>query len=307
VSGARDSAPLLLLEGARIAAGGATSEPLTARGGTQRLVLAGDFRPFFRLLSRDATLAGGRVELAGVPAADAGFGRVGVALRDPLLVPEWTPERYLVESARLLGLSPRDAALEVDSVLTTLSLGAFAKHRIHVLAVPLRRAVLFGHAMLGSPDVLCLESPFDELDHGGRAEIAEYLERATRGRRFVVSVSSLFGDGPERRLVEHADWVIVASNGRIATEGVPGRVLGQGRRYVATVTRGGNAFVAALAARGIAVQDHGVAVVPAPPDALPGVEPTEVALELPSGGSANDVVLAARDAGAPLIELVVVS
>jgi ABC-type Na+ transport system ATPase subunit NatA len=307
VSDVRDSAPLLLLQDARITAGGVTSEPLTARGGTQRLVLVGDFRPLFRLLSGDATLAAGRVELAGLPVTDASFGRVGVAPRDPPLVPDWTLERYLRESARLLGLSARDAGLEVESVLATLSLGGFAKHRIDVLAVPLRRAMVFGHALLGSPDVLCLESPFGELDQSGRGEVAAYLERATRGRRLVISVRSLPADGPERDLVERADFIIVESSGRIVSEGAAGRALGQRRRYVASVTRGAAAFVTALTGRGIAVQDGAVMAVPAPPDASPGAEPTEIVLELPSGKSANDVVLAARDAGAPLIELVPIS
>lgn len=304
MSDARDSAPLLLLQGARIAAGGVTSEALTARGGTRQLGLVGDFRPLFRLLTRDATLAAGSAELAGVPAADASAGTVGVALLDPPLVPEWTPERYLTESARLLGLSASDARLEVESVLATLSLGSFSRHRIDVLQKPLRRALLLAHAMLGSPDILCAEAPFAELERGAQAEVATYLERATRGRRLIVSARSVPGEGPERTLLARSDWLVVEALGRIANEGPPSRVLGHARRFVATVTRSGDAFVAALTARGITVRDGAVTHVPAPPDAQPGADPVEVALELPSGGSPNDVVLAAHAAGAPLVELV---
>ena len=183
MSDARDSAPLLLLQGARIEAGGVTSEALTARGGAQKVALVGDFRPLFRLLTRDAALVGGRAEIASVPAADAAASTVGVALSDPPHVPEWTPERYLTESARLLGLSERDARLEVESVLATMSLGAFARHRLDVLERPLRRAVGFAHAMLGSPDVLCLEAPLGELEPHAQSEVATYLERAATGRR----------------------------------------------------------------------------------------------------------------------------
>jgi ABC-type multidrug transport system ATPase subunit len=293
----------LLLAGACIAAGGVTSEPLTARGGVRHLSLVGDFRPLFRLLTRDATLVAGRAELVGIPAAEAG-GTVGVALSDPPLVPEWTPERYLTESARLLGLSERDARLEVEAAFAALSLGAFARHRLGVLEMPLRRAVLFAHAVLGAPDVVCVEAPFVDLERGAQAEVAAYLERATSGRRLIVSARSLPGEGPERALLGRADWVIVESHGRVANEGPPSRVLAGGRRYVATVTRAGDAFVAALTARGVTVREGSVTRVPAPPDAHPGADPVEVALELPSGGSPNDVVLAARSVGAPLIELV---
>jgi ABC-type taurine transport system ATPase subunit len=303
VSDARSTAPLLLLETARIAAGGVTSEPLSARGGTQKLSLIGDFRPLFRLLSKSATLVAGRVELAGVPVADAA-GSVGFAPCDPPLVPKWTPERYLTESARLLGLSERDARTEVESVLAALSLGAFARHRFDMVDVTLRRAVLLAHALLGSPDVLCVESPFVELDRAAQSEMATYLERAATGRRLILSTRSLPGDGPERVLLGRADWMVVESHGRITTEGPSARVLGQARRYVATVTRAGEAFIAALAARGITVREGAVTRVPPPPDAHPGADPLEVALELPSGLTPNDVVLAARSVNAPLVELV---
>lgn len=303
MSDSRDAAPLLLLQGARITAGGVTSEPLTARGGTRKLWLIGDFRPLFRLLTRDGTLVAGRAELAGIPVSEAAA-TTGVALLDPPLVPEWTPERYLTESARLLGLSERDARQEVDAVLAAISLGAFARHRLDVLERPLRRAMLFAHALLGSPDVLCVEAPFAELERGAQAEVATYLERAASGRRLIVSSRSLPGEGPERALLGKADWIVVESRGHVGEEGPPSRVLGNRRRFVATVTRSGDAFVAALVARGITVREGAVTRLPPPPDAHPGADPVEVALELPSGGSPNDVVVAARGAGAPLVELV---
>jgi ABC-type multidrug transport system ATPase subunit len=303
VSDPRDSAPLLLLEGARIAAGGVTSEPLSARGGTQKLSLIGDFRPLFRLLAKNATLVSGRAELVGVPVVDAARS-VGFAPCDPPVVPAWTPERYLTESARLLGLSERDARKEADSVLALLLLGGFARHRFDVLGLPLRRAVLLAHGMLGSPDVLCVESPFEELDGAAQSEVATYLERAAHGRRLILSARSLPGEGLERTLLGRADWVMVESRGRITTEGPASRVLGQARRYVATVTRASDAFIAALAARGITVRESALTHVAPPPDAHPGADPVEVALELPSGVGPNDVVLAAQSAGAPLVELV---
>ena len=65
--------PLLVLERARILAGGAVGEALTARGGVTRVTLIGAVRPIFRLLARDATLASGVARLAGVPLHEAVF------------------------------------------------------------------------------------------------------------------------------------------------------------------------------------------------------------------------------------------
>src|SRR5687767_12763750 len=111
--------PLLVLERARVLAGGAVGEALTARGGAERVTLVGNVRSLFRLLARDATLASGEARISGTPMMDAvALGVAGVALLDPPLPAEWTPERYLLESARLAGFAERDARREVERAIS---------------------------------------------------------------------------------------------------------------------------------------------------------------------------------------------
>jgi ABC-type Na+ transport system ATPase subunit NatA len=304
LSEASPISPLIALEAARIEAGGETSEPFDTHGGSRAVALVGNFRPLFRLLARDARLVSGRAEILGAPCGAAVAERVvGLALSDPPLPEDWTVERYLTESARLVGLDQKHARDEVDAALTSFGLSSFARHRLAQTARPLRRAVLLAHATLAAPPVLCAEAPLADLDPFGQAEVAAVLERAAVGRRLVVSFRGPRTNGAERAFARRADWVVVEENGRVSAEGPPERVLANGSRYVAVVTRASAAFIVALSELGIFVRRDAVTRLSMPPDATTGAEPVELVFELPHGTTANDVAVAARRAGAPLVEL----
>jgi len=294
--------PLLTLDGARIESTGTVSEPLTCRGGAERLVLVGNFRPLFRLLAGDARLGSGAAELAGGPLTSAvRSGSAGLALLDPPLVAGWTLERYLLESARLAGFAEADAKRTIEASLTYFELAGLRRVRLETLFPPMRRAALLAHATLGAPVVLCAEAPLSDLDAEGQAYVARALERAAYGRRLLVSVPTLLPEGAERALVNGADWVVEEHAGRIVREGP--RLEPVTRRYYATVTRSGASFLAALAARGFSA--HPTPHAPLRPDAeFPTADgPLRVVIELPRAATASEVLLAAHAAGAPVVEL----
>jgi hypothetical protein len=132
------------------------------------------------------------------------------------------------------------------------------------------------------------------LDATGRTYVAVALERAAYGRRIVVSVPTLAPEGLERAHVERADWVVEEHAGRVVRSGPPQSP--PSRHYFATVTRAGSAFLAALAARGLAAR-------PTPSSAGGGDGPLRVVVELSAEATSNDVMFAAHVAGAPLVEL----
>ena len=278
------------------------SEPLTAKGGTARVTFVGNVRPLFRLLARDATLESGEAQLLGVPFRDAVVtGVAGLALSDPPLPAEWTPQRYLLESARLSGLAEAEARRQTAAVIARFELAPYVHRRFADTVVAVKRVVLLAHAMLGSPRVLCVETPFVHLDPSSLAYVAAALEQAASGRHLVASVTSAT-DG-ERSLVERADWVVVAQGGRFVREGTPDLALEPSSRYAATVTRAADAFVAALAERGLRVTPADVA--PALLGFVPenAAEVRRVLVELPSGSSPDEIVRAANRVGSPLVEL----
>jgi ABC-type multidrug transport system ATPase subunit len=295
--------PLLVLNRARILAGGAVGEALTASGGAARVTFVGNVRPLFRLLAREATLESGEARLLGVPFRDAVVtGVAGLALSDPPLPAEWTPERYLLESARLSGLREAEARRQTEQAIAGFELGPFARRRFADTALAVKRIVLVAHATLGSPAVLCVEAPLANLDPSSLPYVSAALDRASSGRRLLASVTSAT-DG-ERALVDRADWVVVAQGGRFVREGTPSHAISPtGSRYAATVTRAADAFLAALAERGVRATPADVA------PALLGFAPENAAdvrrvlVELPDGASPDEIVRAAHRAGSPLVEL----
>jgi ABC-2 type transport system ATP-binding protein len=295
--------PLLVLERARVLAGGTVGEALTARGGAERVTLAGSVRSLFRLLARDATLASGEAQISGTPMTDAvALGVAGVALLDPPFPAEWTPERYLLESARLAGFPERDARREVEGAIARFELGDAARRLFRDTFVSVKRIVLLAHATIGSPRVLCAEAPLVGLDPSSRASVEVALERAASGRCLVASVTSTESPA-ERPLIERADWVIVVQGGHVVREGTPSFALMPSSRYAATVTAAGDAFLAALAERGVRATPADLA--PTLLGFVPrnAAEVRRVLVELHEGASPDDIVGAAHAVGAPLVEL----
>ena len=293
---------LLVLDNARIESGGSAGEPLCARGGDTRLALVGNFRPLFRLLAGDARLVSGTAELAGESLSEAvRRGTAGLALLDPPLVPGWTLERYLFESASLAGLTKSDAQRAGEAALGYFELTGLRRTRLDTMFAPVRRATFIALATLAAPAVLCVEAPLSDLDADGQTYVARALERAAVGRRLLVSVPTLLPEAAERELVARADWVVEEHAGRVVREGA--KLERSTRRYLATVTRGGPAFLEALAARGLAARPTPLAPVRAGEPTPNDGGQLRVVIEVPATASTREVLSAAEAAGAPLVEL----
>jgi hypothetical protein len=302
--GAPADAPLIELERARIRHRGALGGELSVTSAGALVVLVGDFSPLFALLSRSAELYSGIARVLGADAELAVQSRaVGLARADTRLPPEWTPERYLTESASLAGMSPREAARAVDEALVRLELARDARRRLADLAPAFRRVLLLAHATLGAPRALAVEDLLGGVDAGTQAYLASALERAVAGRPLLAGVRAVPAVGPERVLVERASSVVVERGGR-ATVSTVEAVLGAGTRYSALVTHSGDEFAARLLSSGIA------SVRTAANVGLLGFTPRDPAsvgrfvFDLPEGRTTADVVRAAHEAGAPLVELV---
>jgi len=302
---ASESAPLLELDRARIRHHGALGAELSLRSEGALVVLLGDFSALFALLARQAELYAGSARVFGASAELAiESGVLGLARADTRLPPEWTPERYLTESASLLGMAPREAARAVEEALTRFELAREARRKLADLGVPYRRVLLLAHATLGSPRALAADDWLGGVDSATQSYLAAALERAAEGRPLLIGVRGVRADGPERIVVERASSIFVERGGRVARADSALAVLGGGTRYSALVTHSGDAFALKLSESGIASVRAGANV------GLLGFAPRDPAavgrfvFELPADKTLADVVRAAHEAGAPLVELV---
>lgn len=295
---------LLALEGARFALPDGTQLPPMSVGASGRLaVLVGAFGFLFRALIGAVRLLGGSATVFGTPIDRAiGAGVAGLALAEPPLPPGFTLERYLRESAELLGMGTRAARRAAGDLLARYEIDRAAARRLESLAPVERRVLALVHATLSEPSVLFCETPLARLDDASGAYVESVLARATEGRRAVISVAD--PGGRERALLDRADVALVLDRHHAIARYTPGALPLGGSRVLATVTRRGPEFREALRARGLEPQP--LAPVPALQGLFGGQaeNPERVALELPAQDATRAVFAAAADADAPLVELV---
>lgn len=293
--------PLLHLEGARVALpDGSELGPWTASATGRRLALVGNFHAWFRLLEQRNRLAQGVAEVAGTPLERIlSSGRAGFAPLDPPLPEKWTLRRYLTESAALSPIrrsKPRDVAAQL---LSRFSLETLAERKLLGLNRVERRTVAVVRACANDPEILICEAPLSNLDDAAHDYLEGLLERVFEGRRSIVSVVD--PRGRERGLVERASSVL-----EIGLE--PNHVVERQRRAATrlwvSVTRRADELRAALRGRAHGVEPLGeVGMLTSLLGDVPGVTAQRFAVELQGSGSASDILAAAEECGAIVVEL----
>lgn len=207
-------APLLELEGARIAQGAFTTEPLTASGGTRLVALVGYFSPFFRLLRGEARLANGAVRLAGLDARKAV--RRGTALVTSQSVPPLrrTVRQFLTASARLSLVEKREAERRVAAVLERARLTDVADHALVDVGDGVRRRVSLARALSGTASLVVAEAPLAELDLATYGDVSALLDAIAEEHCLVLSFPAEPEPDRGRSLLERADFTLRFAPGR---------------------------------------------------------------------------------------------
>lgn len=226
----------------------------------ERVALLGDWSPLFKLLSGEAELAAGTLELSGLPARRAVVeGAAGVALLDPPLPQAWTAERVLASGAELAGIARKTAVKLAQKTLERLGLVELGARRVGQLALSDRRALVLAHALLTAPRVLCIEDPLVGLDTAGEEALLSVLARASVERRLLVSLSNLDRSAVARQLAATCTEQIRLVSGVAIREAAPSA---PSSRVTVTVSRHHREFAEALASRGLTAHPtHEVALL----------------------------------------------
>jgi cobalt transport protein ATP-binding subunit len=123
----------------------------------------------------------GRVEVAGLPVADAQLQeirrRVGIVFQDPddqLFMP--TVGDDVAFGPRNLGLPEAEVAARVREALEQVGMADAADRPPHHLSFGQRRRVAVATVLSMRPEILVLDEPSSNLDPAGRRELAEVLE-----------------------------------------------------------------------------------------------------------------------------------
>lgn len=107
----------------------------------------------------------------------------------PSLNPNLTVRQCLQQAALLLDTQAREAA-EVERLL---GIERFRDYRVRNLSLGNKRRVSIAHALLGNPELILLDEPFNGLDAGGVDDVLALIARlnAEFGTSFLLSSHQL--------------------------------------------------------------------------------------------------------------------
>ncbi|EYF04052.1 ABC transporter ATP-binding protein [Chondromyces apiculatus] len=237
----------------------------------------------------EARVVAGTLRLAGREVGRAAHRSIaGGAMLDPPLPVAWTAEAYVSWSAKLGGGPARAGRDLARAALTKVGLGHAALRQIGGLSLHERRALGLAAAVALSPAVVVLEDPLSGLDGSAAAFVMAAVAAVTEGRQALISVGHLRMSGATGALLQGATDLLVLAEGALVFAGAPAEVS-EGRRVYALVTRGQvERLREALEGRGLGVRGG----------------TTRLLVTLREGMTTRDIVAAAAEARAPLLEMV---
>lgn len=154
--------------------------PWSARTGQASRRLCGSARGVLRA---DA----GRVEVAG---------RIGYCPQEPGVLDLLKPHEHLVLFGRGLGLGPRDAITRGRHLLDQLHFASNEQTLARNLSGGSRQKLNLALALLGDPELLLLDEPYQGFDHGTYIDFWSFVDQWREGGRGVAIVTHLLAELP---------------------------------------------------------------------------------------------------------------
>lgn len=121
-----------------------------------------------------------------------------------------TLNRFMYYMAALKGISRKDAAREIDSLLATVHLSDVNHRFMGSFSGGMKQRALIAQAMLGNPKIIILDEPTAGLDPKERVAIRELIAQTAKDRIVIVS-THVVSD-----IESIAKCVIVMKKGQIA-------------------------------------------------------------------------------------------
>jgi len=180
--------------------------------------------------------------------------RVGYMPEHDCLMPDLSAVGFVSFMGRVSGL-PREVAISrAHDVLEFVGLKEERYRKIREYSVGMRQRVKLAQAIVHDPPLCFLDEPTSGLDPEGREEMLHLIEVLAKlgGHSFVLSTHLL----PDTEGL--VDQVLLLNAGRLLAAGPVATLLSQSRSDTVVRVKGdAPAFIAALAAKGVAVRADG--------------------------------------------------
>lgn len=119
----------------------------------------------------------GRITISGVPVSDPESRKqIGYLAEQHVIPPYLSGLGYLMRHASLIGLSGKNAAVEVDRVLEMVAMQGDEKKKSVTYSKGMKQRIGLAAAILGHPKLLILDEPIAGLDPIGIRQVRKILE-----------------------------------------------------------------------------------------------------------------------------------
>lgn len=119
----------------------------------------------------------GRITISGVPVSDPESRKqIGYLAEQHVIPPYLSGLGYLMRHASLIGLSGKNAAVEVDRVLEMVAMQGEEKKKSVTYSKGMKQRIGLAAAILGHPKLLILDEPIAGLDPIGIRQVRKILE-----------------------------------------------------------------------------------------------------------------------------------
>ena len=141
----------------------------------------------------------------------ASLRRVGAIIESPAFYP-YMSGRQNLEYFRFI--SGRGSPDDVDAVLEMVGLAGRGDDRFRTYSLGMKQRLGIGYALLGDPEIVCLDEPTNGLDPEGMIQVRELLRSLGGGNRTVLLSSHLLHE-----VEQVCDSVTIISKGKLVVQG----------------------------------------------------------------------------------------
>ncbi len=148
-----------------------------------------------------------------------------------------TVEEELAFTLKILGFDSNETRLRVDEMLERFNLKEYRRQYPRSLSGGEKQRVALASVLIAQPRVLILDEPTRGMEYGLKSELMDFLNEYRSQGNIVVLVSH-----DVETVAEHADRVILLSEGRIVVDGSKRDVLSKALLFSPQINRLVQAF-----------------------------------------------------------------
>ncbi len=197
----------------------------------------------FRMLCGVLRPTSGELRVAGIDATRSPIAlrrRIGYMAQKFALYGDLTPEENLWFYGRAYGLSRRQLAARVPSLLASFGLTPYSDVRSGSLPLGFKQRLSLACAVVHDPDMIFLDEPTSGVDPLARREFWQRINGFAAAGKTVLVTTHFMEEA------EYCDRMVILVAGRLLAEGSPAEIRARARQFDPSVRTLEDAYVALI-------------------------------------------------------------